>query len=95
MRVIDYKVVGHDGNHDDCIIDTRIKVVLLEDETDNTMNNLFIQGGADNSSAIGKAWNAYLGDLTGLVDEDVFYFMQAGEEQDKWELDGIKMERID
>lgn len=92
MRVIDYRIIASPYEHE---VGMRNKVVLLENETDNAMNNLFIQGGADNQSAIGKAWNAYLGDLTGLVDEDVFYFMQAGEEQDKWELDGIKMERID
>lgn len=92
MKVIDYRIVASPNEHE---VGMRTKVVLLENETDNTMNNLFIQGGADNSSAIGKAWNAYLDDITGLVDEEVFYFMQAGEEQDKWELDGIKMERID
>ena len=91
MKLLEYKIVDSDNKYE---IGRTNYVVLLETKKDNEENQNYIDGGCDNTSLIGQRWNDYLYDQVGLVDEDVFYFMQSGEEKDNLDIDGIKMKLL-
>ena len=92
MRVLNYRIVDSDNA---CEVGLLSKVVLLESTKDYAMNSMYCQQGCNNNTEQGKAWNDYLMENTGLVDEDVFFFMSSGEEKDEWELDGMKLVKED
>lgn len=88
MKVLEYEIIDSDNSYE--IGQTNV-VVLFETKQDNEENMNYVEQGCDNNTLAGQRWNEYLYEKTGLCDEDVFYFMQSGEEQTEWELDGIKM----
>ena len=91
MKLLEYEIVDSGNKYE---IGRINYVVLLETKKDNEENQNYIDGGCGNASLIEQRWNDYLYEQVGLVDEDVFYFMQSGEEEDELDIDGIKMKMV-
>jgi hypothetical protein len=91
MRAIKYRVVDSKHKNEIGMINN---VLLLETERDNKENAEYMGQFCDNNTPVGKRFNQYVFDQTGLTDEDIFFVLQSGEEKDRWELDGTLMERI-
>lgn len=91
MKLLEYKVIKSDNPAEIGLINN---IVLFESQKDIEENQNYVEQGCDNSTLAGQRWNDYLYEQTGLVDEDVFYFMSAGEETPHFELDGVEMELV-